>query len=150
MMRAQADAHPGDDWILHALSKLCLDQGRPADGLAHLDAQRGGEDEWELYWIRLPLIAARDGVDEATAQARSHPEGATFYAAPHIAELLTGVGRTEEAVAVLEEQACANRHDLAGYLIDLGRVEDAVTLLQRRNPRLPELTDGPWHDDPLF
>ncbi|WP_435192434.1 tetratricopeptide repeat protein, partial [Streptomyces sp. bgisy126] len=36
VMRVQADAHPGDDWILHALSELCLDQGRPADGLAHL------------------------------------------------------------------------------------------------------------------
>ncbi|WP_260697035.1 lipopolysaccharide assembly protein LapB [Streptomyces sp. 130] len=29
VMRAQADAHPGDDWILHALSQLCLDQGGP-------------------------------------------------------------------------------------------------------------------------
>ncbi|MER5201328.1 hypothetical protein ACWD3J_48970 [Streptomyces sp. NPDC002755] len=73
-------------------------------------------------WIRLPLIATRDGVDEAVAQARSHPEGATRYAAPHIAELLAGAGRTEEAVAVLAQHSSSNRHDLAGYLIDLGRV----------------------------
>ncbi|WP_431968737.1 tetratricopeptide repeat protein [Actinacidiphila sp. bgisy160] len=153
VMRVQADAHSGDDWILHALCDLCLDQERPEDGLAYLDAlaaARGGEEEWDLYWMRLPLLAARDGVDEAIAQARSHPEGATSYAAPHIAELLAGVGRTEEAVAVLEQHSPGNRHDLAGCLIDLGRVEDALALLQRRNPRLPELTGSPWHHDPPF
>ncbi|MFE0201214.1 tetratricopeptide repeat protein, partial [[Kitasatospora] papulosa] len=50
VMRAQADAHPSDDWILHALSELCLGQDRPPDGVAHLDAldaQRGGEGEWD-------------------------------------------------------------------------------------------------------
>ncbi|MFJ5725192.1 tetratricopeptide repeat protein [Streptomyces sp. NPDC093149] len=153
VMRVQADARKGDDWVLHALSDLCLDQGRPEVGLAHLDAlaaARGGEEEWDLYWIRLPLIAARDGVDEAIAQARSHPEGATSYAAPHIAELLAGAGRTEEAVTVLEQHASANSHDLAGYLIDLGRVEDALAVLQRRTSRPPELSHGTWHDDPPF
>ncbi|MGW1093206.1 hypothetical protein ACWD4L_45290 [Streptomyces sp. NPDC002596] len=152
VMRVQADAH-GDDWILHILSGLYLDQGRPEDGLAHLDAlaaARGGQEEWDLYWIRLPLIAARDGVDEAIAQARSHPEGATSYAAPHIAELLAGAGRTEEAVTVLEQHASANSHDVAGYLIDLGRVEDALAVLQRRTPRPPELSVGTWRDDPPF
>ncbi|MFE7394970.1 hypothetical protein [Streptomyces sp. NPDC057582] len=152
-MRVQADARNGDDWILHTLSDLYLDQGRPEDGLAHLDAlaaARGGEEEWDLYWIRLPMIAARDGVDEAIAQARSHPEGATSYAAPHIAELLAGAGRTEEAVAVLEQHASTNSHDLAGYLIDLGRVEDALAVLQRRTPRPPELSYGTWRDDPPF
>ncbi|MFG3383528.1 tetratricopeptide repeat protein [Streptomyces sp. NPDC047999] len=133
VMRALAEVYNGDDWILHAWSTLCLDQDRPEDGLAHLDAlaaARGGEEGWDLYWIRLPLIAARDGVDEAIARARSHPEGATSYAAPHIAELLAGAGRIEEAVVVLEQHASANSNDLAGHLIDLGRVNDAVALLQ--------------------
>ncbi|WP_327188063.1 tetratricopeptide repeat protein [Streptomyces sp. NBC_01334] len=153
VMRAQADARNGDDWILHTLSELCLDQGRPEEGLAHLDAlaaARGGEEEWDLYRIRLPLIAARDGVDEAVAQARSHPEGATWYAASHIAELLAGAGRTEEAVAVLEQHSSSNHHDLAGYLIDLGRVEDALAILLPPAPSPRELPDGPWHDDPPF
>ncbi|MFD3622695.1 tetratricopeptide repeat protein, partial [Streptomyces sp. NPDC058676] len=51
VMRVQADARNGDDWILHTLSGLCLDQGRPGDGLAHLDAldaARGGEEDWDL------------------------------------------------------------------------------------------------------
>ncbi|WP_260609360.1 hypothetical protein [Streptomyces sp. WAC 01325] len=37
------------DWILHTLSGLYLDQGRPKDGLAHLDAlapARRGEEDW--------------------------------------------------------------------------------------------------------
>ena len=153
VLRLQADARNGDDWILHTLSDLYLDQGRPEDGLAHLDAlaaARRGEEEWDLYWIRLPLIAARDGVDEAIAQARSHPEGATSYAAPHIAELLAGAGRTEEAVAVLEAHASSHSHDLAAYLIDLGRVDDALAILQRRTPRPPDLSGGRGPDAPAF
>ncbi|MFC9649993.1 hypothetical protein [Streptomyces sp. NPDC056937] len=153
-MRVLAEAHNGDDWILHTWSNLCLDQGRPEDGLAHLDALAaacGREEDWDLYWIRLPLIAARDGVDEAIARARSHPESATSYAAPHIAELLAGAGRTEEAVAVLEQHAPANSHDLAGQLIDLGRVKDAVVLLQQRDSEpVPPVWTGSLFNDPPF
>ncbi|MFC8917725.1 hypothetical protein ACFT5C_18330 [Streptomyces sp. NPDC057116] len=153
VMRHQTDVWNGDDCILHALSELYLDNGRPEDGLAHLDAlaaARGGEEEWDLYWIRLPLIAARDGVDAAVAQARSHAEGGSWYAAPHIAELLAGAGRIEEAVTVLEQHPSMNSHDLAGYLIDLGRVPDALTILQQHTPWPPEPVDGPWHDHPPF
>lgn len=154
VMRVQADAHSWDDWILHTLSDLCLGQGRPDDGLAHLDAlaaARGGEENWDLYWIRLPLIAARDGVDEAVAQACSHPEGSTAYAVPHIAEVLAGAGRTGEAVAVLEKHASANRHDLAAHLIDLGRVNDAVALFQQREaePVAPVWTGSLFTDPPF-
>ncbi|MEU3604535.1 hypothetical protein AB0E83_03625 [Streptomyces sp. NPDC035033] len=153
VMRALADARDGEDWILHTLSELYLDRGRPGDGLAHLDAlaaARGGEEEWDLYGIRLPLIAARDGVDEAIARARSHPEGSSSYAAPRIAELLAGAGRVEEAVAVLARHASANRHDLAGHLIDLGRVEEALAVLRPRTSRPPEPSSGPWPAAPPF
>ncbi|MFE9816700.1 tetratricopeptide repeat protein [Streptomyces sp. NPDC005773] len=154
VMRDLAEAHNGDDWILHTWSNLCLAQGRPEDGLAHLDAlasARGGEEEWDLYWIRLPLIAARDGVDAAVARARSHPEGATSYAAPHIAELLADAGRTGEAVAVLAQHAPANSRELAGHLIDLGRVNDAVLLLQQRDsePVSPVWTGSLFNDPPF-
>ncbi|MFI9366710.1 tetratricopeptide repeat protein [Kitasatospora sp. NPDC053057] len=153
VMRVQADARPGEDWILHTLADLCLDQGRPEVGLAHLDdlkARRGGEEEWDLFWMRLPLIAAGAGVDEAVEQARAHPEGDTWYAAEHVARLLADAGRTEEAVAVLDRHVPAHRHDLAGYLIDLGRIDDAVAVLQQRSPRPPEPSPGPWHDEPPF
>lgn len=154
VMRVQADACNGEDWILHLLADLYLGQGRPEEGLAHLDAlacARGGEEGWDLYWIRLPLIAARDGVDEAIAQARSHPEGMTSYAAPHIAELLVGAGRIEEAVAVLRPHALTNRHDLAGYLIDLGRIEEAVAVLHQDKPcPPPPSTTAAWSEEPPF
>ncbi|MFD5071487.1 tetratricopeptide repeat protein [Streptomyces sp. NPDC058369] len=146
VMRAQADAHHSDDWILHALSELCLDQGRPADGLAHLDAldaRRGGENEWELYWMRLPLIAACSGVDKAVGQARAHPEGNTWYAAEHIARLLADAARTEEAVTVLQPHEHRNSHDLAGYLIDLGRIDEALAVLQHPQPPTAAKTTTP-------
>lgn len=154
VMRAQADAHHSDDWILHALSELCLDQGCPVDGLAHLDAldaQRGGGDEWELYWMRLPLIAACSGVDEAVERARAHAEGNTWYAAEHIAHLFAGAGRTEEAVTVLQQHDRRNSHDLAGYLVDLGRVEEALAIVLHRSPPPPLVpTTHLWSDEPPF
>ncbi|MFD4029546.1 tetratricopeptide repeat protein [Streptomyces sp. NPDC058637] len=154
VMRAQADAHHSDDWILHTLSELCLDQGCPADGLAHLDAldaQRGGEDEWELYWMRLPLIAACSGIDEAVERARAHPEGNTWYAAEHIAHLLAGAGCTEEAVTVLQQHDRGNSHDLAGYLVDLGRVEEALAIVLHRSPPPPLVPSTRlWSHEPPF
>ncbi|MGW0949998.1 tetratricopeptide repeat protein [Streptomyces sp. NPDC002623] len=153
VMRHQADARNGDDWILHALSNLYLDQGRPEDGLAHLDAlaaARGGEEDWDLFWIRLPLMVACNRADEAMEQARAHREGGTSYAAPHIAELLAGAGHTEEAVAVLRPHAPANGHDLAGYLIDLGRIEEAVAVLHQDNPRPPQFSTTARSDGPPF
>ncbi|MFJ7591186.1 hypothetical protein ACIQZO_28185 [Streptomyces sp. NPDC097617] len=115
------------------LCTLCTDQGRPDDGLAHLDAleERRGEEEWDLFRIRFPLMAACDRVGEAIERAQAHPEGGASYAAPHIAGLLAGDGRTEEAVAVLLPHAPANGCELAGYLIDLGRVEEAVAVPHR-------------------
>ncbi|MFC8495163.1 hypothetical protein ACFUJU_31125 [Streptomyces sp. NPDC057235] len=133
VMRMQADISNGDDWVLRILADLCLAQNNPEDGLAHLDAlaaTRHGEERWDLYRIRLPLIAAHDGVDEAVTQARTHPESTTWYAASHIAELLADAGRVEEAVTVLEQHASTSSHELASYLIDLGRVQDALALLQ--------------------
>ncbi|MFG2841380.1 hypothetical protein ACGFYE_41145 [Streptomyces zaomyceticus] len=147
MLRVQTGLRTGDDRILHVLSDLYLDQGRPHDGLVHLDAvatAHGGEEDWESYRLRLRLIAARDGVDEAIERARSHPEGTTSYAAQYVAELLTGAGRVEEAVVVLEQHAPANSHSLAACLIDLGRVEDALAVLKRRTPRQPGPVDGRW------
>ncbi|MFJ7775887.1 tetratricopeptide repeat protein [Streptomyces yangpuensis] len=154
VMGARADTYPSTDWILHALAELYLDQGRPGDGLAHLetlDARRGCEDEWELYWMQLPLIAACKGVDEAIEQARAHPEGSTWYAAEEIAYLLASVGRTEEAVTVLQQHDRSNSHDLAGYLIDLNRVEEALTILLPTSPPPPLVPTAPlWSDEPPF
>lgn len=84
--------------------------------------------------MRLPPIAACRGVDEAVERARAHPEGNTWYAAEHLAHLLAGAGRTEEAVTVMQQHDRGNSHDLAGYLVDLGRVEEAVTVLLHTSP----------------
>ncbi|MEU3984165.1 tetratricopeptide repeat protein [Streptomyces sp. NPDC026672] len=154
VMRALSDRPGGaEDWILHVLCTLYTERGRPEDGLAHLDAlaaARGGEEDWDLFWIRLSLMAACDRVDEAIERARTHPEGGTSYAAPHIAELLANTGRAEEAVAVLRSHAPANGHDLAGYLMDLGRTEDAVAVLHQDTPRPPQPSTTVWSEDPPF
>ncbi|MFI5534170.1 hypothetical protein ACIA8O_37100 [Kitasatospora sp. NPDC051853] len=153
MMRAQADNHPGEDWLLHALADLCLDQGRPQEGLVHLDAlkdRRGGEEQWDLFRIRLPLIAATAGTDAALEQARAHPEGHTPYAAEAIARTLYDAGHTEEALTVLDPANPEDHPGMAAYLIHLGRIEDAVTLLQQDNGRPFSQWGGNWCSEPPF
>ncbi|WP_395292893.1 tetratricopeptide repeat protein [Kitasatospora hibisci] len=153
VMRAQADAHPGDDWTLHTLAGLCLDQGRPEHGLAHLDElkdARGGEEEWDLFWIRLPLIVASSGPDAALQQASAHPEGDSAYAAEHIAQVLHNAGRTEEAIGLLDRHLPAHRADMASYFISLYMIDHAVELLQQHDPRPTAQWSGTWSSEPPF
>ncbi|SDT83404.1 hypothetical protein SAMN05216371_8229 [Streptomyces sp. TLI_053] len=135
VMRELADSPGGaEDWIVGTLCYLYADHGRAHDALAYLDAlraRRGGEEGWEFFGTRLALMAGLGLVDEALELARAHPEGSTWYAAWGISEVLAGAGRTEEAVAVLERGAPANGTLLARHFIDLGRVQDAVQVLQR-------------------
>ncbi|MEU2492532.1 hypothetical protein [Streptomyces sp. NPDC007883] len=136
VMRRLADSPGGaEDWIVDTLCTLYADHGRARDGLVYLDtvkARRDGEEEWDFFRMRLRLMADCGLLDEAIEQARVHPEGDTSYAAWTISDLLAETSRTEEAVAVLEPHAPANCGSLEGHLIDLGRVKDAVALLQQR------------------
>ncbi|MFC5886590.1 hypothetical protein RMN57_05935 [Kitasatospora sp. CM 4170] len=154
VMRTLADAPGGaEDWIVDVLCTLYADQGRPQDAVAWLDdlKARRGKEEWDLFWIRLPLMAACGWVDEAVELTLAHPEGTTSYAAEHLARLLAGAGRAEDAVTALKQHAPANASTLAGYLIDLGRIDDALALLQHTSPPPPAVpTPHLWLDEPPF
>ncbi|MFI7501169.1 tetratricopeptide repeat protein [Streptomyces sp. NPDC049687] len=155
VMRVLVDSPGGaEDWLVDTLCTLYSDHGRARDGLACLDAlkdRRDGEEDWDFFRLRLRLMADDGLLDEAIEQARAHPEGDTWYAAWTISDLLAETGRTEEAVAVLERHAPANSGLLAGHLIDLGRIEDAVVLLQQRKnePDTPTST-GLLSTEPPF
>jgi predicted Zn-dependent protease len=155
VMRVLADSPGGaEDWIVDTLCTLYADHGRARDGLAYLDtlkARRDGEEEWDFFRMRLRLMADCGLLDEAIEQARVHPEGDTWYADWTISDLLAEAGRAEEAVAVLEAHAPANCDSLAGHLIDLGRIKDAVAVLQQRKsePVVPVST-GTFSTDPPF
>ncbi|GAA2155700.1 hypothetical protein GCM10009760_55850 [Kitasatospora kazusensis] len=155
VMRTLADSPGGaDDWIVDTLCTLYADHGRSQDGLAYLDAlkaRRGGEEEWDYSRMRLPLMAHCGLLDEAIEQARAHPEGGTWYAAWSISDLLAQAGRTDEAIAVLEQHAPSNSSVLAQRLVDLGRIKDAVRVLQQ--PRIKPATptwDGAFSVEPPF
>ncbi|MEV0192227.1 hypothetical protein AB0I39_27300 [Kitasatospora purpeofusca] len=152
VMRGLADSPGGaEDWIVDTLCALYADHGRAHDGLAHLDAlraRRGGKEAWEFFGTRLALMAGLGLVDEALTLARAHPEGSSWYAAWSISELLAEAGRTEEAVAVLERGAPAGGARLAGHLIDLGRVQEAVQLLQQQP--VPAATETVCFEEPPF
>ncbi|MER6818607.1 hypothetical protein ABT316_03445 [Streptomyces cellulosae] len=144
-----AETYGGEDWILHALSELHLRLGRPEDGLARLDvlsAAREHPEDWSLFRTRLPLAAAAGRTDEAIARARAHPEGDTSYAARDIAELLAGAGRLEEAVEELRRHEGENVHELAGCLVGLGQVDEAVAVLHqdRHGPSEPTWDSAAW------
>ncbi|MFE2870264.1 hypothetical protein [Embleya sp. NPDC059259] len=133
VMRALTE-HGAEDWIVHTLCTLYADHGRPRDGLALLDALKarsGGREDWDLFQMRLPLMADCGLLDEAIEQARAHPEGDTCYAAAALSYVLAEAGRTEEAAAVLEQHPKLNGSLRAERLIDLGRIEDAVRVLQQ-------------------
>ncbi|WP_405786929.1 hypothetical protein OG753_02670 [Streptomyces sp. NBC_00029] len=131
-----------DDWILHLLCELFAAEGRAEEGLAHLDAlkARRGAEEWELFRLRGPLLAACGRLDEAVEEACAHPEGGGPYAVQSVARLLADAGRPEEAVALLDTDRPGHRRVLAPLLVELGRVEEAVALLRTPRPavRPPE------------
>ncbi|MFD0358173.1 hypothetical protein ACFVHW_31230 [Streptomyces sp. NPDC127110] len=129
VLRALADSPGGaDDWAVDRLCTLYADQGRPADGLAYLDTLPADR---AFPTLRLRLMAACGRLDEAVASARADPYAAAWI----VSDLLAEAGRTEEAVALLESQgADLHRTCLAGHLVTLGRVEQAVELLQRHEP----------------
>ncbi|MFI1522861.1 tetratricopeptide repeat protein [Kitasatospora cineracea] len=146
VMCALVDSPGGaEDWIVDTLCTLYAEHGRAQEGLAHLDAlkaRRDGEEEWDFFRLRLPLMADCGLLDEAIEQARAHREGDTGYAAWSLSDLLAEAGRTEEAVAVLEQYPGFNSPVLAQRLIDLGRINDAVRVLQNRPSAEPAA--DPW------
>ncbi|MFJ5535100.1 tetratricopeptide repeat protein [Streptomyces sp. NPDC093261] len=155
VMRTLADSPGGaEDWIIDTLCTLYAQHGRAQEGLAYLDALKArhdGEEEWEFFRLRLPLMADCGLLDEAIEQAQAHPQGDTRYAAWAISDLLAGAGRVEEAVTVLEPCAPANSQQLARHLIDLGRVEDAISLLQRhRTEPITPVQTGAFSPEPPF
>ncbi|GAA0299404.1 hypothetical protein GCM10010302_42460 [Streptomyces polychromogenes] len=128
-----------DDCTLDQLCGLFAAEGRAEEGLAHLDAlkERRGREEWELFRLRGPLMAACGRLDEAAAQARAHPEGGTPYAVESLAVLLADSGRLKDAVALLETAPLEHRHTLAPLLVEVGRIDEAVALLRLPLPPAP-------------
>ncbi|MEV4968560.1 hypothetical protein AB0886_11080 [Streptomyces sp. NPDC024062] len=155
VMRALAERPGGaEDWIVHTLCTLYADHGRSREGLAHLDAikaRSNGKEYWDLFQMRLPLMADCGLLDEAIEQARAHPEGDTWYAAWALSDMLAKAGRTEEADAVLAQHPAVNSSLRAERLIDLGRIQDAVRLLQQpiSKPTTPAW-DGAYSTEPPF
>ncbi|MFJ5548612.1 tetratricopeptide repeat protein [Streptomyces sp. NPDC093225] len=146
VIRALVDSPGGgEDWIVDTLCTLYAEHGRAQEGLAHLDAlkaSRDGEEEWDFFMMRLSLLAGCGLIDEAIEQARAHHEGETWYAAWSLSDLLAKAGCTEEAVAVLQPHPTSNSWVLTQRLIDLGRIEDAIRILQ--NQLSTEPARDPW------
>ncbi|MEV0134890.1 hypothetical protein AB0H83_41355 [Dactylosporangium sp. NPDC050688] len=142
-----------DDCLADLLCTQYAEQGRAADGLTFLDELKAdrGEEDWEFFRLRLPLLAALGRLEEAVELARSHPEGDSWYGLLTLAALLADAGRTEEAVELLAQDERGHGYDLSTYLLDLGRVADAIAVLQRYEPRPvapPPFGDGV--DEPPF
>ncbi|MGW5677052.1 tetratricopeptide repeat protein [Streptomyces sp. NPDC003860] len=156
VMRVLVDSPGGaEDWIVDTLCTLYAEHGRAQEGLAHLDAlkaRRDGEEEWDFFRMRLPLMADCGLLDEAIEQVRAHHEGDTGYAAWSLSDLLAEAGRTEEAVAILEQHPTSNSSVLAQRLIDLGRVEEAIRVLQNEPTAEPAIApwNGTYSNEPPF
>ncbi|WP_327412264.1 hypothetical protein [Streptomyces sp. NBC_01233] len=141
-----------EDCTVDLLCRLFAAEGRAEEGLAHLDAlkARRGKEEWELFRLRGPLLAACGGLDEAVRESLAHPEGRSRYALEDLAHLLAGAGRPEEAVALLEEDRLEHQQALGPLLVELGRVEEAVALLRTPRPAVPLPEPVGYSDCPPF
>nr|MDT0518879.1 hypothetical protein [Streptomyces sp. DSM 41633] len=141
-----------EDCTLDLLCGLFAAEGRAEEGLAHLDAlkARRGKEEWELFRLRGPLLAACGRLDEAVREALAHPEGRSPYAVESLAGLLAGAGRPQEAVALLEEDRLEHQQALGPLLVELGRAEEAVALLRTLRPAAPPPEPVGYSDCPPF
>ncbi|MFH8383368.1 tetratricopeptide repeat protein [Kitasatospora sp. NPDC018058] len=126
VLRALPWAKGGDeDWIVHTLCTLYVDQRRAEEGLTYLDGvlARFDSPPWEYVRLRPRLLAACGRLEQAVEELRAgvdHP-----CVAEELATLLAGAGRPEEAVAVL---GSADRPLRAALLVTLGRIDEAVAL----------------------
>ncbi|MFJ8010009.1 tetratricopeptide repeat protein [Streptomyces fagopyri] len=137
VMRMLASRPGGaEDWIVDALCTLYSDLGRAREGLAYLDALKAGRgvEDWDFFQVRLLLLAACGLLDEGIEEARAHPEGDTWYAARCVSKRLAEGGRLVEAMAVLEAHPNSDQPLRAEHLIELGRIKDAVRILQQWTP----------------
>ncbi|MFC5183623.1 tetratricopeptide repeat protein [Actinomadura harenae] len=134
VLRPLADTPDGsDDCIVPMMCKLFADHGRAADGLAYLDAAEARllDEEGDFIGLRLWLMSQCGRHDEAIELARAHPDADTWRVADAVAAVLVDAGRTEQAITVLQAQLPATSSTLAWLLLDLGRVHDAITTVQR-------------------
>ncbi|WP_405689619.1 tetratricopeptide repeat protein [Streptomyces sp. NBC_01185] len=141
-----------EDWVVDLLCRLFAAEGRAEEGLAHLDPlkARRGKEEWELFRLRGPLLAACGRLDEAVEEAKAHPEGGSPFAVASLAGLLADAGRPEEGVALLDVDRPDHRRILGPLLVRLGRVEEAVALLRTPRPAAPRPTPASYSDCPPF
>ncbi|MEU3078322.1 tetratricopeptide repeat protein [Streptomyces laurentii] len=154
VMRALVDSSGAEDWTVGTLCTLYADRGHAQEGLAYLDSldvRHDGTEPWEFFQSRLGLLAACGRFDEAIEQARAHPESDGLHAVWTISHLLAEHGRVEDAVAVLEPRADTYRHQLASHLIELGRIQEAVPLLQQPavGPEPPQWNGALFQDPPF-
>ncbi|CAL9515041.1 hypothetical protein [Streptomyces sp. enrichment culture] len=138
-------AGQGEWFCAREWARLLGTEGRQGEALDVL-APYLATGWWTATETAAGLLETWGRTDGAIAWARAHPEGDTSYAAPAVAELLAGAGRLEEAVAELRRHPGQNVHELAGYLVDLGRVDEAVAVLHqdRHSPIGPAWDSAAW------
>jgi thioredoxin-like negative regulator of GroEL len=126
---------------LRVLCRALAEQGEHGQALALIDdvAIRNAGMTFALLKLRATVLAWQGDVDQAVAELTAHPQGASVAAALHVAELLAGAGRREEAEAVLVPHSADPMASLerAKLLIALGRADEGIAVALKRTPKRP-------------
>jgi tetratricopeptide (TPR) repeat protein len=136
------------EWLVGILCGLLVERGRADEALAAINdlaAHYGGM--WiELLFERVEVLAQSGRVDQAIAELGAHPEGGTWYGTSKLAGLLVRVGRLDEAIRLLEsaDDSAWVAAELAMLLIDQGRVAEGLALFATKEESASEEDAAFW------
>lgn len=144
-VRREAAAHA---CTRQALFAALIEQGRPEEALSHLDELEREFAPDDVLHDRVWLLQQCGRWQEALDQVRAHPAAEEDHMARLAAGILSGLGRTDEAIALLRSRAATplTGAALAEMLLHQGEVDAAMAVVHGRNP--PEPMPDPWASAP--
>jgi tetratricopeptide (TPR) repeat protein len=131
-----------------ALFTALIEQGRPEQALGHLDELEREFAPDDVLDDRVWLLEQCGRGQEALDQVRAHPAAGEDRMVRLAAGILRGLGRTDEAIALLRPRAATPLTGavLAEMLLHRGEVDAAMAVVHGRNPSTP--VPDPWEPVP--
>lgn len=139
LLRTALKADPDDRALTAALVRVELRTGKPEEALARMDSyeDRTGESAGRILHARLLLSQGRTEEAQKAVLSAFNTRPRPFGASPMLVEIYSALGKTDEAITVLEQARAEGDLRPAG-LWQLGRLHYAKGDLEAALPPLEE------------